>query len=87
MGQDSRVSAAYTELARVLDERGDREKAFETFQNAIKADPDNADAYYFFARHLAADRATLNRARLAAQEYLKREPRGPYAADAQRLLQ
>jgi tetratricopeptide (TPR) repeat protein len=86
VGQASRVAAAYTELGRAYEEKGDRDRAGETYQKAIKADVDYADVYYFFARYLGQDRATAGKARLAAQEYLKREPKGPYAAAAQGLL-
>ncbi|MBX5484192.1 MAG: tetratricopeptide repeat protein, partial [Myxococcaceae bacterium] len=87
VGQDDRIAAAYTELARALEEKGDREKAGETYQQALKADADYAPSYYFFARYLAADKANAAKAKIAAQEYLRREPKGEYSEAAQRLAQ
>ena len=86
VGQPSRVAAAYTELARALEEKGDRPKAGETYQKAITADGDYADAYFYMARFLSQERSSGGKARLAAQEYLKREPRGPHAAEAQSFM-
>lgn len=87
VGQDTRVAASYTELARTLEARGDKEKAGETYQRALKADPEYADAYFFFARYLAQERGGADKAKLAAREYLRREPKGEHAQDAQRLAQ
>jgi tetratricopeptide (TPR) repeat protein len=86
VSQPSRVAAAYTELGRAYEEKGDRDRAGETYQKAIKADADYADVYYFFGRYLGQDRASAGKGRLAAQQYLKLAPKGAYAADAQRLL-
>jgi tetratricopeptide (TPR) repeat protein len=72
-------------LGRAYEEKGDRTKAEETFQRALNSDSDYAQAYYFYARFLAADGRTASKARTTAQEYLKREPKGEYAAEAQRL--
>jgi cellulose synthase operon protein C len=87
IGQPSQIASAYTELGRVLDEKGDRVKAEEVFVRALNADTEFADAYYHYARFLAQDRATAGKARLTAQEYLKRAPRGEFVSDAQRLAQ
>lgn len=86
VGQPSRVAEAYTELGRAFEEKGDRDRAGETYQKAIKADAEYPDVYFFLARYLSTDRASAGKARLAAQEYLKRDPKGPYVGDAQRLL-
>ncbi len=87
VGQNARVAAAYTELGRALEEKGDREKAEEIYQRALNADPDHADAYYFYARHLAQDRKSEAKARLTAREYLKRAPKGDYAQEAARIAE
>ncbi len=87
IGQNVRVAATYTELARALEEKGDREKAEEIYQRALNADTDYADAYFFYARYLAQDRKSLPKARLTAQEYLKRQPKGDYAQEAARIAE
>ena len=87
VGQGARVAASYTELARVHEENGQREKAFEFYQRALKADDEYPDAYYFVARYLSADRARVKDSKEFAREYLKRAPKGEFVADAQRLAQ
>ena len=74
-------------MARALEEKGERDRAGETYQKALKADPDYADGYYFFARYLSGDRANASRAKVAAAAYLKLAPKGDHADEAQRLAQ
>ncbi len=85
VGQSSKLAATYTELGRVYEEKGDRPKADEVFQKALNTDAEYAPAYFFYARFLAGDSRQSSKARATAQEYLKREPRGDFAAEAQRL--
>ncbi|MGA9524016.1 MAG: tetratricopeptide repeat protein, partial [Myxococcaceae bacterium] len=87
LGQNARIAETYTQLARALDEKGDREKANEIYQRALNADANYADAYYFYARHLLQDRKTESKARLTAQEYVKRAPKGEYAQEAARIAE
>jgi tetratricopeptide (TPR) repeat protein len=87
VGQSSSVAAVDTELGRTFEDKGDREKADEYYQRALNADVDYADAYYFFARFLSQERRTEAKARVTAQEYLKRQPKGEFAQDAARLTQ
>jgi tetratricopeptide (TPR) repeat protein len=89
VGQTWRVAAAYTELARAYEEQGDRTKAEETYQKSLNADEDYAPNYVHYARYLAGDPKQVQKAKAKAQaqEYLKREPKGEFAADAQRLAQ
>ncbi len=85
VGQPSRLAVTYTELARTLEEKGDRTKADESYQKALNSDADYATAYFFYARFLSADARQASKAKTTAQEYLKLEPRGEFAAEAQRL--
>ncbi|MDQ3264965.1 MAG: tetratricopeptide repeat protein, partial [Myxococcota bacterium] len=86
VSQPARAAEAYTELGRTFEEKGDRTKADDAYKKALNADVEYAPAYFFYARFLSTDRAAAGKARATAQEYLKREPRGAYAADAQRIV-
>lgn len=87
IGQPAQLAAAYAELARAYEEKGERGKADEVYQKALTADEEYSPAYFYYARFLAADGHQPGKARTTAQEYLKREPRGEYAVEAQRFLQ
>src|SRR5262249_706201 len=86
IGQPGKLAAGDRELGRAYEEKGDGEKADEVYQKALTADEEYSPAYYYYARFLASDGRQPGKARTTAQEYLKRDPRGEYAADAQRLL-
>jgi len=85
VGQSSRLAVTYAELGRTLEEKGDRAKADEAYQKALNSDADYAPAYFFYARFLSAEPKQGAKARTTAQEYLKLEPKGEFAAEAQRL--
>jgi len=85
VGQSSRLAVTYAELGRAFEEKGDRAKADDVYQKALNSDADYAPAYFFYARFLSADAKQAAKARTTAQEYLKLEPRGEFAAEAQRL--
>jgi tetratricopeptide (TPR) repeat protein len=85
LGQASKLAAAKIELAQLLEAKNERSKAEEVYAQALTVAPDYAPAYFFYARALAASGKDV-KARATAQEYLKRDPKGEYAADAQRLL-
>lgn len=86
LGQPTKVAEAYAALGQVLEAKGERQKADEIFQKALNADPDDAKGYFYYARFLAnGDRRDARKARSFAHEYLKREPHGEFAAEAQRL--
>ena len=87
VGQPSRIAAAYAELGRALEEKGDRAKADEVYQKSLNADEDYSPGYFYYARFLASDARQAAKARTTAQEYLKRDPKGEFAAEAQRLAQ
>ncbi|HME90282.1 MAG TPA: tetratricopeptide repeat protein [Myxococcaceae bacterium] len=87
VGQPSRIAAAYAELGRALEEKGDRVKADEIYQKALNADEDYSPSYFYYARFLAGDGRQAGKARTTAQEYLKRDPKGEFASEAQRLAQ
>ena len=71
----------------MLAARGDAAKAEETFQRALTADESYAPAYFHYAAFLAKEGKQAAKARTTAQEYLKREPKGEFAAEAQRLAE
>ena len=85
IGQASRIADALTELGRTYELQGDRARADETFRRALDTDPTDADAYFFYARFLAADRRSREKARITAAKYLELDPRGEHSADAQAL--
>ena len=87
IGQPGKLAAAYLELGRAYEDKGDRAKADEVYQKALTADDEYSPTYYYYARFLASDGRQPGKARTTAQEYLKRDPRGEYAAEAQWLLQ
>jgi tetratricopeptide (TPR) repeat protein len=87
IGQPGKLAAAYSELGRVYEEKGDRAKADEVFQKALAADEEYSPAYFHYARFLSSDTRQASKAKTTAQEYLKRDPRGEFATEAQRLVQ
>jgi tetratricopeptide (TPR) repeat protein len=85
LGQPDRAAMALTELARVYQGKGDAAKADETYQRALNSDEGYGPAYYFYATLLSKDAKQGAKAKLLAQEYLKREPSGEHAAAARAL--
>ncbi|WP_225412217.1 tetratricopeptide repeat protein [Stigmatella hybrida] len=85
IGQGDRAALAFTELGRVFQSKGDATKAEDAFQKALNADENYSPAYYFYASALSKDRKQGDKTRALAQEYLKRDPKGEYATDAQKL--
>ncbi|WP_164000217.1 tetratricopeptide repeat protein [Pyxidicoccus caerfyrddinensis] len=85
VGQADRAAMALTELARVYQGKGDAAKADETYQRALNADESYGPAYYFYATLLSKDAKQGPKAKMLAQEYLKREPSGEHANAARAL--
>ncbi|WP_338864637.1 tetratricopeptide repeat protein [Myxococcus stipitatus] len=85
VGQPERSAMALTELARVYQGKGDAAKADETYQRALNADEGFGAAYYYYATLLAKDSKQGAKAKMLAQEYLKREPSGEHASAARSL--
>ncbi|ATB49534.1 tetratricopeptide repeat protein [Corallococcus macrosporus] len=85
LGQSDRAAMALTELGRVFQGKGDAAKADETYQRALNADEAYSPAYYFYATLLARDAKQGAKARMLAQEYLKRDPSGEHASAARSL--
>ncbi|WP_164013003.1 tetratricopeptide repeat protein [Pyxidicoccus trucidator] len=85
LGQADRAAMALTELARVYQGKGDAAKADETYQRALTADEAYGPAYYFYATLLSKDAKQGPKAKMLAQEYLKREPSGEHANAARAL--
>ncbi|RKG58052.1 tetratricopeptide repeat protein [Corallococcus sp. AB011P] len=84
-GQPDRVANALTELGRVYQGKGDTAKADESFQRALQADENYSPVYYFYAQLLSKDAKQSAKVKTLAQEYVRREPKGEYLTDAQRL--
>ncbi|MCY1021221.1 tetratricopeptide repeat protein [Pyxidicoccus sp. MSG2] len=85
VGQADRAAMALTELARVYQGKGDTAKADETYQRALNADEGYSPAYYFYATLLSKDAKQGAKAKMLAQEYLKREPSGEHVNAARAL--
>ncbi|TQF15603.1 tetratricopeptide repeat protein [Myxococcus llanfairpwllgwyngyllgogerychwyrndrobwllllantysiliogogogochensis] len=85
VGQPERSAVALTELARVFQGKGDAAKADETYQRALNADEGFTPAYYYYATLLSKDAKQTPKAKMLAQEYLKREPSGEHANAARSL--
>ncbi|MFY1829013.1 tetratricopeptide repeat protein [Myxococcus fulvus] len=85
VGQPERSAIALTELARVYQGKGDAAKADETYQRALNADEAFSPAYYFYATLLSKDSKQGPKAKMLAQEYLKRDPSGEHATAARSL--
>ncbi|NVJ28420.1 MULTISPECIES: tetratricopeptide repeat protein [Myxococcus] len=85
VGQPERSAVALTELARVFQGKGDAAKADETYQRALNADEAFTPAYYYYATLLSKDAKQGPKAKMLAQEYLKREPSGEHANAARSL--
>ncbi len=85
IGQADRAALALTELARVYQGKGDAAKADETYQRALNADENYTPAYYFYATLLSKDAKQGPKAKMLANEYLKRDPNGEHANAARAL--
>jgi len=87
LGQSRRIAETFTELGRTYEAMGDRAKADEAYQKALNADADYPESYFFYARFLAQDKRAKDKARASALAYLRLDPRGEHAAEAQRISQ
>ncbi|NVJ03329.1 tetratricopeptide repeat protein [Myxococcus sp. AM009] len=85
LGQSDRAAMALTELGRVFQSKGDAAKADETYQRALNADEAYSPAYFYYATLLAKDSKQGAKAKMLAQEYLKRDPSGEHASAARSL--
>jgi tetratricopeptide (TPR) repeat protein len=85
IGQPDRAAVALTELGRAYQGKGDLEKSEDAFKKALEADENYTNAYFFYAAAMSKDRKQSDKVRMLAQEYLRRDPKGEYASDAQRL--
>ncbi|MGO9832513.1 MAG: tetratricopeptide repeat protein, partial [Myxococcaceae bacterium] len=87
LGQVRRIAETFTELGRTYEALGERARADEAYQKALNSDAEYADAYFFYAHLLASDRKAKDKARASALAYLRLDPRGEHAAEAQRIAQ
>jgi tetratricopeptide (TPR) repeat protein len=85
LGRPDKVAESYALLGQLAEARGDRKKADDYYQKSLNASSDYAEGYYFYARFLDGDRKSRRKAHTLAQEYLRRDPHGAYAADAARM--
>ena len=82
----SLMAMALTELGRVYQAANEADRADDSFKRAITSDGDYAPVYFHYARFMVEARNEPARAKTLAEEYLRRAPKGPFAADAQRML-
>ncbi len=87
LGQQRRIAETFTELGRTYEALEDRPRADDAYQKALNSDADYPEAYFFYARLLSQDRKAKDRARATALAYLRLDPRGEHAAEAQRIAQ
>jgi cellulose synthase operon protein C len=87
LGQARRIAETFTELGRTYEALDDKVRADEAYQKALNSDADYPDAYFFYAHLLGQDRKAKDKARASALAYLRLDPRGEHAAEAQRIAQ
>jgi cellulose synthase operon protein C len=87
LGQSRRIAETFTELGRTYEALDDKARADEAYQKALNSDADYPDAYFFYAHLLGQDRKAKDKARASALAYLRLDPRGEHAAEAQRIAQ
>jgi tetratricopeptide (TPR) repeat protein len=77
-----------TEIAKMLEARGDRKAAFEKFRQAVRVDPSYPPPVFNCGRILVADKDKQNRDKgfTMLEQYLKFDPKGEYADEASRLI-
>jgi tetratricopeptide (TPR) repeat protein len=81
-----KVAETLTDEALLLQDKGEpREKIQAVFTSANKADPNYAPTYVLFARFLSVDKKAKETVKLLASNYLKLDPKGPFAAEAAKL--
>jgi cellulose synthase operon protein C len=86
-GQGWRLAQTDTELGRAYSGTGDRAKADDVFKKALSADENFEPGYFFYGQFLTSDPKTRDIGRKTLQEYLRRDPKGAFAPEAQKLLQ
>ncbi len=86
VGQSLKVASAYTEVGRVWEKKGDKAKADDAFKKALNADPGYIPMYFFYGSFKAGDRKDAAGAKTLLEEYLKRDPKGPHADEAKKLV-
>jgi tetratricopeptide (TPR) repeat protein len=80
------LAAVYVEMAEVEESRGARpETLTDLYIKALKADAGSCPALYWLGRQ-AGERRKVDDSRGLLSDYLRICPRGPRAADAQRIL-
>jgi tetratricopeptide (TPR) repeat protein len=89
------AAQAYYNIGAVMTNTGHMSEAAEAFKKATQADPKYADAYFLEAQALISEAKTGPDGKVIAapgtvealQTYLKLAPTGPYAGQAQAMLQ
>ncbi len=89
------ASRAYYNLGAVMYNQGKMDEAADAFQKATQSDPSYADAFFMKGRALMGKLTMTPEGKVVAapgtaealQAYLKLEPNGKYASDAQSMLQ
>jgi Tfp pilus assembly protein PilF len=82
---DPQLGDAYVFLGLIASDKNDPKAAADAFTRAAAVDPDNLDTWFSLGQ-AAAQAGDPKIARRAYEEYLKRAPKGEYAADARAAL-
>ncbi|MCE9573041.1 MAG: tetratricopeptide repeat protein, partial [Deltaproteobacteria bacterium] len=82
---DPQLGDAYVFLGLIATDKNDPKAATQAFTRAAELDPDNLDTWFSLGQAAAAAGLPKD-ARHAYEEYLKRAPKGEYAADARAAL-
>ncbi len=80
-----KLAEAETELGKQSFDKGDNGTAMDLFSRALNASADYAPPYYYAGQLLLKDRAKRKDGKKFMEEYLKRAPNGPFAAEAKKL--
>jgi hypothetical protein len=65
---------------------GDKEKAEAAYRRSLQLNPDYSNTYFYYGKMLSGDPKRAADMKLVLEDYLKREPRGSNAPEAQQLL-
>jgi tetratricopeptide (TPR) repeat protein len=77
-------ASVMTDLARALNQNGDRNNAVGALKEAVKASTRYAPAYYWLGVYLAGEKKQKAAAKEAFGRYLQLSPAGPFAASDER---
>jgi tetratricopeptide (TPR) repeat protein len=85
----TKLAEVYSLEGQMAEEKGGDDVttvAFELYKKALGADANYAPGYFFMGKLLAANKKLKDKGKESLEEYLKKDPKGTYAANAQQLL-